>query len=188
MNKQSPQIARRYAQAIFSMAQDKGVLGEIREDFEGILSLIEASDEFKNFLKDPVMPKQIREKILKKIFYSKVAELTFSFLMFLNKKDRLGEFKNIAECFGRLYLVSVGVLKARLTSAVALQDAQIKMIASQLKKYFKKEIHMSSDVDPGLLGGFKVRIDDWIYDSSIRRQMERFRVAVLRDDRRKVLR
>ena len=56
----------------------------------------------------------IREKILKKIFYSKVAELTFSFLMFLNKKDRLGEFKNIAECFGRLYLVSAGVLKARL--------------------------------------------------------------------------
>ena len=154
--KASPQkIAKRYALALFDLAEQKKHVDHVYEDMAAALESIH------------VLAKQ------------KVDPLTAQFLEFLVQKGRLGLLTVIAQEFENLYFEYKEILKVKIISAQELNNDQIKSIASRLKARFNKTIQHDLEIDPRLIGGFKVQVGDTIYDYSIQTQLEKFKNQIL---------
>ncbi len=173
-------IATRYAKALFQSALERNELEKIYKQFNSVLTLIRESEELAYFLKHPIIGKDKQKVILEKVFKSELAPSLMNFLIFLTEKERLEFTEDIGLHFEELYAEHEGVLDAKLTSFYPLHTEQIEKISQKLKKHFKKEINIHTELDKALLGGFKVQIGDLIYDFSIRTQLERFRQSVMK--------
>ena len=64
-----------------------------------------------------------------------------------------------------------GEVKAEVTSAHPLSDAQLKALAAKLKAREGQDVTLSASVDPAILGGLIVKIGSTQIDSSIRTRL-----------------
>jgi F-type H+-transporting ATPase subunit delta len=69
----------------------------------------------------------------------------------------------------------VGRVRATVTSAVPLDDAQLQRLRDTLSSATRKSIVLESKTDPSLVGGVVAQVGARQYDGSIRTQLERLR-------------
>ena len=72
------------------------------------------------------------------------------------------------------------VLRARITSAQPLSDAQRSEIVGALERRYGKKVEAELDVDPGLLGGARVQVGDQVINASVRDALAQMAAALSR--------
>lgn len=92
----------------------------------------------------------------------------------LVKNGRLEDVRFIFRSFIAMYYHSRGIRVARLTTAAPSPELERKL-RTVLEKQFGGDILIESDVNPELLGGFTLEVDDYLLDASVRRQIETIR-------------
>jgi F-type H+-transporting ATPase subunit delta len=160
-------IARRYAQALFLAAQKKDAVDRVFDDLQGVLAVDRAAgDRFRLFLEAPQVPTEHKFAALEATFRPVVHGLVVEFFRLLLNKKRLVE-------------VHRGVVRARVTSALPLHDAELSGLVAALESGLKKKVRVVSNVDPGILGGLVVRVGDRIADKSVRTMLTQLREQLL---------
>lgn len=173
-------IADRYARVLIKQAESGKQLEKISQDVAHILHWLKESKEFADFLTNPIVSVSTRQVIIEKLFKHKVDSASYKFLMFIAQKKRLNELPKICEIFQKLYDELQNIVRVQLTSVCSLRQDQITVISNKLKHFFKKDdVQIETHLDESLLGGFKVQVNDLIYDFSVRAQLEKFHEAVL---------
>jgi len=71
-----------------------------------------------------------------------------------------------------------GVLDAKVISAFAMSDAQLRDLVTDLEAKFKRKIDAKVSVDADLIGGVIVEIGDEVLDASVRGKLEAMAVAL----------
>ena len=71
----------------------------------------------------------------------------------------------IAAIFEGLKAEHEGALEVQVTAAFELKPAQQSALAEALKKKYGREIRISSEHDPGLIGGVRIRAGDQVIAS-----------------------
>jgi F-type H+-transporting ATPase subunit delta len=175
-----PGIARRYAQALYLAAQRKDAVDRVWDDLQGVLAVDRAAgDRFRLFLEAPQVPTEHKFAALEATFRPVVHGLVVEFFRMLLNKKRLFELRTIVEEFQRLVEDHRGVVRARVTSALPLHDAELSGLVSALEAGLAKKVRVVSNVDPGILGGLVVRVGDRIADMSVRTQLTELRERLL---------
>ncbi len=172
-------VAQRYAKALFSLAQERKQVDLIHADLEVLQKIIPLSSDFNEFLHTPFISMEQQREILKMLFKRQAHSLTMLFLGFLTERKKLKYLQSICHEFIKFHSEHGGILKAKVVSVVPMRPDQIEVICRKLKEHFQKNIQPRNEVDPDLLGGFKVQVEDLIYDFSIRTQLNRFGQEVL---------
>ncbi len=173
-------IARRYAQALFLAAQKKDAVDRVWDDLQGVLAVDRAAGErFRLFLEAPQVPTEHKFAALEATFRPVVHGLVVEFFRLLLNKKRLFELRTIVEEFERLVEIHKGVVRARVTSALPLADAELDGLVAALEGGMKKKVRVVSNVDPGILGGLVVRVGDRIADKSVRTMLTQLREQLL---------
>jgi F-type H+-transporting ATPase subunit delta len=96
-----------------------------------------------------------------------------NFLGLVLSKGRIGYLPQIEENYRRLADELSGVLRAQVTSAVALDEAQQQAIGAGLEKQTGKKVALNVKVDPQLIGGVQAEIGGRLFDGSVRTQLQR---------------
>ena len=167
-------IAIRYALALSEYAQEKISIDVIYKNLTAIREGIEQSPEFASFLQDLDIPFLKFKTVVEAVFKNKLDPITWQFLDFLKKQDRLNIFKEICIEFEKLYFEYKKILKVKIISTQTLKTDHLEAIAKRLKSRFKKDIRYDVDINPRLIGGFKIQVGDSIYDFSIQNQLDKF--------------
>jgi F-type H+-transporting ATPase subunit delta len=81
-------VARRYARALLTLAEEQKKLERIGSDVEKIWALVRASRELELFLQNPTIMKDKKTRALREIFSKTVDSLTLHFLLLLVAKGR----------------------------------------------------------------------------------------------------
>ncbi len=168
-------VSRRYAQALFSIGQEKGKkeLAAYGQSLEQLAEMVRESDDFSRFFRNPVFTSEEKKAVLQEIFTKAPApDEVKNFCFLLADKDRLPLLIEIQEHFTKLLNAAQGIISGDLTTAVTLSEALRTSIQNSLKSKIKKEVRLSFSVDKGLLGGFKLKIGDKVMDASIKTQLE----------------
>ena len=165
---------KRYAFALFKLAEEKGCREEVHRDLKMIVELIGKSGPLERFLKNPAVISQVRQTILKDIFEGKIHSLTYHFILFLEEKRRLNFLKNIAEYFEQLFLKEEGIVEVKVTSSFLLNPHQMHVLTEHLKEKFKAHIQPVFNVNPDIIGGIRIQKDDHVYDYSLRSQLDKW--------------
>jgi F-type H+-transporting ATPase subunit delta len=87
----------------------------------------------------------------------------------------------IIEQFRLLVDERMGIVRAEVSSAVALNKQQEKGLVRQLEGYTGKKVQVQYSLDRSLQGGFTARIGDTVFDASIRHQLELLRKKFIAD-------
>lgn len=100
----------------------------------------------------------------------------------LASKGHLNLLKDIATDYERLVAFERNEARATVTSAEPLSDEQKRRITDALKKRIgsSQQLHVSEKVDPKILGGLVVTVDDKAVDLSTATQIRKIDSALRR--------
>jgi F-type H+-transporting ATPase subunit delta len=161
-----------------SMMSYVKVLSELCESDDKFLSVVEEAEQIidclwndsllRDFLCNPAIKKDVREKTMKTVFESAGVSTEWKNLFVLMvRKERMSllqVFKNEL----RLYADKrCGIIRGVAHSAVELNEETQGKIQSFLKEQLKSEIALSYHTDPQILGGLKVSMGEIILDASL---------------------
>ena len=171
--------ARRYGKALFKLARDEDRLEAVHGDLEVLRGWLAESAPFAGFVENPLVPPEKRAALLDRLLGEGAEPITGRFLRFLDAKGRLAELGGICAAFEELYHQQHNILKVDIISAMPLSEEQAARIRARFGERFGKAVQSTVSADPSLLGGFKVRVKDTIYDSSIQAQLAALRRRLL---------
>lgn len=172
-------IARRYAKALFSLAVEKGRVEAWSESLLGLGKALEAAPELRDVLQNPAYAREQKRAIVQKLAEAAKLDAEPANLLFLlGDRNRLGSLKDVVAAYGELADLELGRLRAKVTSAVALDEAAIAAIAERLSAATKKKVLVERAVDPAILGGVVAQVGSLVYDGSVRTQLEDLRTAL----------
>ena len=161
------QIAVRYAKSIFLLAEEKNILDDVKNDIQLIENTFSESIELKDSIYNPVINSSVKSAILADLFEKKINEYTFNFLMLVLKNKREESFEDIFRNFDDIYRKSKNIKKSILTSVQKMDKKAVDEIVKSLEKSFNTNIELEERINPKLIGGFVIQVEDKEYDYSI---------------------
>jgi F-type H+-transporting ATPase subunit delta len=173
--------ARRYAQALFDLAQRDGVRAAVEQDLRALAGLLAQSTELRELFEDPILTSERRAHVLRSLLGTRVHELTMRFLLFCVEKRRQHYIAPIIERFQALCDDANGVLHATITVARPLAEDQQRDLLARLRRRTGKEIASRFIVDSSLIGGFRVQLGDHVTDLTLQHQLERLRDTIINE-------
>jgi len=173
------QIARRYANAIFGLLNEKERITFSIECDDFLIASTE-SFEVNDFLKNPLFGVDAKTKVLKKVFPKSVKiKHIDSFFGLLCQKKREIILPAFCETFQEKVFAEQGKALCVVTTAREVGKSVIKSIETRISKQFKKELVMKTKIDPKILGGFKAEVGGTVLDGSLRSQLDALRSNML---------
>lgn len=161
--------ARRYAQAVFELAQESDKLEEWRQDLTKIAELVEDT-EFMALMENPKLPFEIKTKLAQQRLEG-INPLAMNLVCLLVTKGRLKNADQIAEEYERLLNDYHGTAVAEVTTAIPLDEVDKEKLNRHLEAIAGRKVNITLQVDPTILGGFVARIDDTLIDGSLRSKL-----------------
>jgi F-type H+-transporting ATPase subunit delta len=173
-------VARPYAEAIFEVAQENGLLDELSGSF-GVAKALMANGEVEAFLAHPALNDDERLKFLQDLFgkaagsssvFAGGSQHGTNFLKLLIENDRVGALPEMAEQFEALKAKVENSVDAVITSATPLSSQRQNEIATSLSEKLGRDVKVSTEIDENLIGGAVIRAGDVVIDGSLRARLE----------------
>jgi F-type H+-transporting ATPase subunit delta len=161
--------AKRYAQAAFAVALERGNPARWLGDLDALSELV-AQPEAAAVLQSDRVPDAEKE-ILFKAALPDVAPAVLNLARLLVAKRRIRLAPQVREEFGNSLDAYQGRARATVTTAVPLSDEQTVEIAGRLSQITGKAVTVEQGVDPGIVGGLIARIGDTLIDGSTRSRL-----------------
>ncbi|MCD1260895.1 F0F1 ATP synthase subunit delta [Paenibacillus athensensis] len=166
-------VAKRYARALFEVAQERNIVSQVEEELKSVVSAIRDNADLQKFLNHPSIGASVKTDLLKQIFEGKVAEPVWNTLRILIDRGREAIIQALVTDYEKIANEALGQATATVYTPTALSDAQLADIAAHFSKITGKTIRTSVVIEPSLLGGIQVRIGDRLYDGSLAGRLNR---------------
>jgi len=166
--------ARRYAEAAFEIAERDDSM----EAWTAALAIAEGrlvEPQVMRLLSNPSVPTASRTDVLERIVGDDVTGAQRNLLVLMVRRGRFEQLPAVIREFRRLYRLREGIVEATVTSAAALDAAEVEALQARLEAMTGMRIELSQAVDADLLGGLQVRVGDQLIDGSARGRLERLR-------------
>ena len=164
-------IAKRYASAIYDIAESSDKIGEIREALNILAENYNEDEEFKVFLLDPSIKYDEKVEYLHKSF-DFISEDAFKIINYLVKKGRVSLAEKIKDSYLKIYYEKNNKILVNATFTKELSDNQREALMKKLEGKYKKKIVLNLSVDEELIGGGIIKIGNKVIDGSIKSQIE----------------
>jgi len=173
--------AKRYATALFEVAEKQNKLDTIVADLKTVQTLTATTPALLALWQSRIVPASTKRDVLTEILSTSIDELTLSFVRLLIDKRREAIFDQVIVEIGRLADASQRLVRADATFAVAPSDAETASLIEGLEKRTGERVQLTVAVDPEILGGVVVRLHDTIIDGSVRGALEGIRERLLQE-------
>jgi F-type H+-transporting ATPase subunit delta len=174
-------IAKRYAKALFNLAQEDGKVEQYGEELDGFIRLSGQLPDLANAIQNPLYTEAARKSVFRvvadKIGLSGILK---SFINLLIEKRRVQNVAEIAEYYHKLIDEHANIARAQVKSAVKLEEGVLEEIARTLEKMTGKKVLVEFQQDSSLIGGIVAQIGDLVLDGSVKRQLLHFKETMKR--------
>lgn len=165
-------IAKRYAQALFELATQQNVLAEVSADLHELTTVLEANNEFISLLSAPKISTDRKKELVAQIFSGAQPAVINTLLVLIDKK-RMNEAATVAREFQALAATAQGAANATVYSTRELTAEERGEISNAFGKLVGKEkLNITNIIDASLIGGVRVQIGNFIYDSTVAAKLE----------------
>lgn len=174
----SSEISEPYAQALMSLAQQNDLADRFGETFRALESLLAESQEFKDFVLNPVIKNEDKKNILKQVMGDANPYL-INFIMLLVDKRRIIFLEPIVEQYLNLLRKLNQTVLAEVISATELNDEQKGRIVEKVKGLVEaRDVELKASIDPDLIGGVIIKVGSKVIDASLRGQLRRISISL----------
>lgn len=170
--------AKRYAQAVFLIAQERTELNEWMDNLELLNNLL-ANKSISDMLDSPQIPTHRKLGLVSQTMKGVAGPLAINLVSLLATQNLVHLLADIAKEYEQLLNNSKGLAIAEIVSAVPLNASQNARVGKTLSAIVGKNVKLISTVDPAILGGLVAQIGDKVLDGSVRGTIAAMRRSVV---------
>ncbi len=159
-------LARRYATAIFSLAQEQQKVRPVQHDLHTFVEALAADDQVRRFYRSPVVDRKEKEQIVAQGF-AKLDPIALHAILLLVRKRRETLVYEIVRQYDDLEREARGAEPLRVTSARKLTKDELDLIVSRLSQAHETPFDVTQSVDPKLIGGVRIAMGDRVADGTV---------------------
>lgn len=171
--------ALRYATALVDTAEANKTIDAVEKDLNDLEAMISDSTDLQNFIKSPLISKGEKVKSIQAIAAkAKFQETTANFLALLAQNGRLNMVSSIINAVRIEASRRRGEISANVQSAFKLSKEQEKALQESLAKAVGQAVAVNVEVKQDLIGGMVVTVGSQMFDASVKRKLERLKIAM----------
>ena len=165
-------LAKRYAKALFAVAQEEGKSEVYRETLNVLGDFLVEYPEAMDALTNLLYPMELREKVMAQLISElKADQFMANFLNLVLQKKRADILPEISSEFQALVDAAQNVSRGKVITASEISgDLQTK-VQSTLENITGKKVILSTEIDPAIIGGIIAKVGDLVMDGSIKTQL-----------------
>jgi len=165
-------ISVRYARALFQIAQEQGCEEAVYDGLTRFAhNYLLAIAQFNEVLADPIVAKEEKAKLLEMAVGEPMHDSLKQFIAFVIEQHREDKMFLIAMKYMEMYRKKHNILNTQLTTATELPEATLDKIKAYVEQTFNVEAEMEVKIDPSLIGGFVLDIENTRMDASVSGQL-----------------
>lgn len=180
---QLSEVARPYAKALFSLAREQDQVMAWRELLSA-LSLVMQDEQMLSLLKNPaVTPTMVQEMVLSLVSgEGPLQESWVRWVHLLIEAKRLEAAPEMMRQFEELVAEMTGKQRGTLTVAAPVDEQQLQAIISAVQRRLNSDVELNVAVDPSIVGGAVIRVNDTLIDASVKGKFRRLHQALLAEN------
>jgi F-type H+-transporting ATPase subunit delta len=156
-----------YARTLLELGSEKGILPALREEMASLREVFAKLPELDRALRLPALSLE-KKNLLAQSLSTDASDLVKRLIRLLEIKGRLA--------FLRLEEERRRVKWARVISAIPLTAEQLQHLADGLSAHHPGFTYLlKNEVDPSLIAGFRIEVDDFVTDASLRHKLNALR-------------
>jgi F-type H+-transporting ATPase subunit delta len=171
--------ARVYADALYAAAREAERTLEVDRDFQALLGELSENRLLLQTLANPAIPRDAKKRVIARLLEGSETLLRNAALV-LTEHGRFSLVADMASAYAELAAAEERILTVEVTTAVALDDAQVEALRERLSAAVGQEANVVATVDPEIIGGLILKARGVLLDASIRRRLEDIRRALIR--------
>jgi F-type H+-transporting ATPase subunit delta len=168
---QATTIARPYAEAVFARAEETSAL-DAWSDALALLAGVVQDQTMAGVIADPLFDRGSLTTLMLEICSGNLDDEGQNLVKLLVVGDRLPVLPEIAALYEVLKAESQRTITVSVRSAYQLESIQEQQLAEMLKVKLGREVTISSEQDPELIGGVHIRAGDLVIDGSVRGKLQ----------------
>ncbi len=170
-------LAHVYSKALFQSAKEAGKLDVVRDQLDTFTEALEKDRELSFFFFSPYFSSSEKKGGLDKAVTG-AEQLLMNFLYVLLDRHRLPVIYRVRDQYRKLWEEENKILNVEVTSAVELERATLDEIRTDVEDKTGCKVSLTETVDDDVVGGLVLRVGNYVFDASIRHQLERLRKQV----------
>lgn len=170
--------AERYAKAFFTTTEDKNVVNEVLADMKLIKNTMLENKELKSVINSPVIDLNKKKSILEAVFSEANSNSMQLIALLLNKK-RINLLLDVASSYISIYEKNNNINRAKVVLAKELTQDMFTKIQAKVNALTGNDVEIQTEINPAILGGFVLTINDLQYDASVVGQLNKFKTQLV---------
>ncbi|MCX7909061.1 MAG: ATP synthase F1 subunit delta [Ignavibacteria bacterium] len=164
-------VSYRYAKALFETSCEEKCEEVVYNDFMIISKILTFVPELVSIARKPLVSPFRKKRLYQEVFSEKISETTLKFILFLVDKERDYLLKDIIAQYQKLYFAYKNLLPVEIYFPRDFEDSLKHKIIHKLEEITGKKVIPKFIIDPKILGGFKVKIEDWVFDATLKNKL-----------------
>jgi len=165
-------ISVRYAHALYALAEEKGIHQEVYQEMSTLSQAFLEIPELTGALANPMHTPREKLNLLVAAVGGKTTPLLSDFFRFVIEKGREEFMLFMAMSYQKLYREEQRIVVGKITSAISLKEESILKIRQLVDNQFAATIELTTNVEPDIIGGFVLEVDNYRMDSSIKTELQ----------------
>lgn len=174
-------ISLRYARAIYEYALEEGAEKQVYDNMLEALSNYKTYPAIRKVILDPTLSVDNKLRVLITACGMNINDVTRSAIHLITENKRLNYVENIARMYIEVYRKDKGIKYVQLITSEPASDKTKKELEKMIRSYISC-MHMEfiTQVDPDILGGFILTINDQRLNASVRDQLAKLRLNLMK--------
>ncbi|MDD4576221.1 MAG: ATP synthase F1 subunit delta [Bacteroidales bacterium] len=161
-------VKKRYAKALFDIAEELNIIENIHDDMQFIIEVCKKVPEFNILMKSPIIKSDKKLNILWAILPASTHLVTKKFIEIVTRKNRELFLDAMSLEFIELYKEHHNIQTVYLTTSHKLSEELKTLIKTKISSEIDSKIDLIENMDSDLIGGFIIKVQDKIFDSSFK--------------------
>jgi F-type H+-transporting ATPase subunit delta len=171
------EIGQVYARALFEVASEQDTLDRVHDELGAFSDALSGNREMMQFFFSPYFSADEQKQGLERAVTGASPAFT-NFLQALIERHRMPAIFRIRTEFNVLWDDARRLLPVQITSAIALDQDEVKSLGDRIGQSVDRQVEVTADVDPDILGGIVLRVGNVVLDASIKNRLEQLRKQV----------
>ena len=170
-------LVNRYALGLFSIAIEENKILEYKNSIKMLKEIISNNNELLHLFSSCFILQEEKEDVINKIFVD-FDEYIINFVKIIVLNKRTNQMIEIFNEFNKMCNARLNIKEGIIYSTEKLTNQDIKKVEKKFTSLLSCEVELENLIDEKLIGGYKVVIEDKVYDGSIKNKLEFMKLSL----------
>ena len=166
-------VSERYALSLYEVAQDEKQEKLYLDQLTEVCAAFDSEPDFLKMLTTPSIAAEDKQKVLKTVFEGRIEPFLLNFLMLVTDKADAALIRyEMCQAYKEQYYFENGIVEVLAVTAVPMSAALTDKLRGKMEQVTGKKVELKCSVDPSIMGGIVVKVNNEQFDTSLRTRLE----------------